>query len=73
MCFEKWEGMDHVNNGGNCDFITSVNVENVSKKLDELYFTDKYYSMKAIAESEATDIFLYSKIAERSLECVYGK
>lgn len=71
--FEKWEGMDHVNNGGNCDFITSVNVENVSKKLDELYFTDKYYSMKAIAESEATDIFLYSKIAERSLECVYGK
>lgn len=67
--FEKWEGMDHVNNGGNSDFVTPINVETVSQKIDELLFTEKYYRMKKVAESDATDVFLYSKIAEKSLEC----
>lgn len=66
--FEKWEGMDHVNNGGNSDFISPVNIETLSKKIEELCFTEKYYQMKCIAESDATDIYLYSKIAEKSLE-----
>ena len=68
--FEKWEGMDHVNNGGNSDFVTPVNVNTISEKIEELCFTEKYYQMKNIAESDATDIYLYSKIAEKSLECV---
>lgn len=68
--FEKWEGMDHVNNGGNSDFISPVNIETLSKKIEELCFTERYYQMKRVAESEATDVYLYSKIAEKSLECV---
>lgn len=68
--FEKWEGMEHVNNGGNSDFVTPITVETIEQKISELKFTDKYYEMKAVAESEATDIYLYSKIAEKSLECV---
>lgn len=68
--FEKWEGMEHVNNGGNSDFVSPVNIDTLSDKIEELRFTDKYYRMKQIAESEATDIYLYSKIAEKSLECV---
>lgn len=67
--FEKWEGMEHVNNGGNSDFVAPVTVETLREKLNELKFTDKYYKMKAVAESEATDCYLYSKIAEKSLEC----
>ena len=66
--FEKWEGMDHVNNGGNSDFISPVNIETLSKKIEELCFTERYYQMKRVAESEATDVYLYSKIAEKSLE-----
>ena len=68
--FEKWECMDHVNNGGNSDFISPVNVQSVMDKIRELKFTDKYYKMKKVAESNQTDIYLYSKIAEKSLECV---
>lgn len=67
--FEKWDGMDHVNNGGNSDFVTPVTVETISKEIKELLFTDKYQQMKEIAESEKTDIYLYSRIAKKSLEC----
>ena len=68
--FEKWEGMEHVNNGGNADFVFPVTVETLKAKIEELKFTPKYFEMKAVAESRNTDIFLYSKIAEKSLECV---
>lgn len=67
--FARWEGMEHVNNGGNSDFIDDVTVENLIKKILELKFTPKYEQMKMIAESEKTDVYLYSKIAEKSLEC----
>lgn len=68
--FEKWDGMDHVNNGGNADFVYPVDVEMLKSKIEELRFTPKYFKMKAVAESEKTDIFLYSRIAKKSLECV---
>ena len=67
--FEKWDGMDHVNNGGNSDFVSPVTIETIKSKIEELKFTPKYFEMKAVAESEKTDIYLYSKIAEKSLEC----
>ena len=67
--FKRIEGMEHVNNGGNSDFVDEVTEESLSSKIDELIFTDKYYRMKKTAESSATDIYLYSKIAEKSLEC----
>lgn len=68
--FEEWEGMDHVNNGGNSDFVSPITSENLRKKIDELKYTDKYFKMKKVAESSATDIYLYSEIAKKSLECV---
>lgn len=69
--FCKWDGMDHVDNGGNSDFITTVTKSSILEKIEELYFTVKYYQMKKIAESEVTDIYLYSNIAKKSLECNY--
>ena len=68
--FKEWEGMDHVNNGGNSDFIAHVTVDSIANKINELEYTDKYFEMKTIAESNNTDIYLYSKIAEKSLECL---
>ena len=67
--FEHWDGMDHVDNGGNSDLIENVTVKTIEEKIQELIFTDKYYRMKTVAESESTDIYMYSKIAEKSLEC----
>ena len=69
--FERWDGMDHVDNGGNADFIEPVTVEAIRSKIKELLYTDRYYRMKKVAESEATDIYMYSKIAEKSLECAF--
>lgn len=66
--FKRWEGMEHVNNGGNSDFIDDVSSDGIKLKIEELLFTDKYYKMKEVAESDKTDIYLYSKIAEKSLE-----
>lgn len=67
--FEKWEGMDHVNNGGNSDFVSPVTTESLRRKIEELKDTPQYIKMKKIAQTEATDIYLYSRIAEKSLEC----
>lgn len=66
--FSKWDGMYHVNNGGNSDFVEDITVEKLTTKILELRFTDKYYKMKSVAESKNTDVYLYSKIAEKSLE-----
>lgn len=68
--FEYWKGMDHVNNGGNSDFIHDVSVSEIRQKIKSLKYTKKYYDMKKVAESSATDIYLYSNIAQKSLECV---
>lgn len=68
--FERWPGMEHVNNGGNSKFISPITVENICKILKELCYTPDYYKMKQIAESNATDVYLYSKIADKSLEAI---
>lgn len=67
--FSKWEGMAHVDNGGNSDFILSTDRESIAEKILQLRFTPKYHSMKAVALSDATDIYMYSEIAKKSLEC----
>ncbi|MBQ3133433.1 MAG: glycosyltransferase family 4 protein [Clostridia bacterium] len=68
--FEKWDGMQHVDNGGNSRFIDAVSVENIRKDIQLLLLTEDYKAMKAAAESEKTDIYLYSRIAKKSIECV---
>lgn len=68
--FAEWEGMNHVNNGGNSEFVYPVEIQTIQQKIKELKFTEKYEKMKRIAESSATDAFLYSQIAVKSLECV---
>ncbi len=68
--FERWPGMEHVNNGGNSKFVSPITIENICETLEELCYTSKYYEMKRIAESDATDVYLYSKIADKSLEAI---
>ena len=66
--FAQLKGMDHVNNGGNSSFLSTVTVNSIRDEISRLHFTDAYDKMKSIAESEATDIYLYSEIAKKSLE-----
>ena len=67
--FKYWEGMQHVNNGGNSLFIHDISVEEINRVILGLIGSEEYKMMKCIAESPNTDIYLYSKIAKKSLEC----
>lgn len=67
--FKKWDGMEHLNNGGNSDFLDPVTKETIQEKITSLRFTPAYDAMKKTAESDATDVYLYSRIAEKSVEC----
>lgn len=67
--FKRWDGMLHVNNGGNGEFFDEATPDIIRQKIEELVFTDKYFEMKSAAESDKTDIYLYSNIAKKSLEC----
>ena len=68
--FARWPGMEHVNNGGNSDFVDVIDEEHIENKIKELQFTPQYQNMKRIADSNCTDIYLYSNIAIKSLEIV---
>ena len=67
--FGKWEGMDHVDNGGNARFLDCDSPERIRELIESLRFTPDYQKMLSAAQSEKTDIYLYSRIAEKSLEC----
>jgi glycosyltransferase involved in cell wall biosynthesis len=71
--FGKWEGMDHVDNGGNARFLDCDDPERVRELILQLRFTAEYEEMLAAARSDKTDIYLYSRIAEKSLECAVEK
>lgn len=68
--FKKWDGMEHVDCGGNSILISDISVDNIISIIKELRYTEKYEKMKYIAESDKTDIYLYSNIARKSLECI---
>lgn len=69
--FAHWDGMEHVNNGGNACFIDDISVDGIKRCIESLKRTPAYEKMKECAESEKTDIYLYSNIARKSLEMLY--
>lgn len=66
--FARWEGMDHVDVGGNSSLLDTVSPASLAETIRQLQRTPRYDRMMAVARSEATDVFLYSKIARKSLE-----
>lgn len=71
--FKKWDDMEHLDNGGNSSFIERVTWESLKNRIKELYFTEEYYEMRKNACSDKTDVYLYSKIAKKSLEVANKK
>ncbi len=66
--FLQWEGMTHVDAGGNAAFMPDASVDTIRQTLEALHFTERYHAMKQAALSDLTDVFLYSEIAKKSLE-----
>lgn len=66
--FRRWEGMDHVDVGGNCKFIDKGDVEEIIKNIKEVYNNKQDYNiMKNIAETKGAKIFSYREIAKKSI------
>lgn len=71
--FKRWPDMEHLDNGGNSVFVDNVTQMSLKESIKKYCFTENYYEIKKNACSEKTDIYLYSKIAEKSLEVVRQK
>ena len=65
--FKDWEGMHHVDTGGNCKFLHKDSTEEIKEVLSEIIGDkEKYYGMKQAAEKSKKDFF-YSEIAKRAI------
>jgi hypothetical protein len=72
--FKKWEGIQHVDHGGNCLFIVDVNSSSIKDVL--LTITEDkstFEEMRLKAELLGSKTFIYSEIARRSIESIIRK
>ena len=66
--FSKMDGFDHVNVNDNCILMTGKDSNYYARMLMEILDSDeKYHSLKANSNSDATEQFYYSKIARQVL------
>lgn len=69
--FKYWEGINHVDQKGNCILVETPTEDLLYKLFMDMYndFDEKYSKMKDIAREESTmRHFFYSDIAERSIK-----
>jgi len=66
--YKYWKGADHVDVGGNCQFLYSDSVEEIFQIIIDLINNPKKLdSMRQVAEERGMDTFSYYEIARRSL------
>ena len=66
--FKDWEGMHHVDTGGNCKFLHRDSTEEIKEVISEIIGSkEKYNEMKQVAEKSKKDFF-YSEIAKKAIE-----
>jgi hypothetical protein len=66
--FKDWEGMHHVDMGGNCEFLLEDSADVIRNIIFNIYSDKgKIQKMKFAAESCKKEFF-YSEIAKRALE-----
>lgn len=70
--FAYWEGMEHLNNGGNSSTIQTITPAGLRNGIKKYQFTEEYDKMLRIARSDATDVYSYYSIAQKSLEMIEG-
>ncbi len=67
--FKKWDGVQHVDVGGNALFLDEVTVESLKSIINRIY-NDKllYNNMKKVAVEKGIPYFSYYEIAKRAIE-----
>ncbi len=67
--FKYWEGMQHIDVGGNCGFLYQDSFEEIEQFIYELYNDKKRYNkMKQCAVEKAIDKFSCRQIAKHAIE-----
>ena len=66
--FKYFRSMDHCDFGGNCKFLYDDTVNGMITLINEILNPDVYRKMYEVASSDGRKKFLYSKLAEKSLE-----
>jgi glycosyltransferase involved in cell wall biosynthesis len=70
--FKYWDGYTHLDLGGNCTFMKSVDVECLKQEILRIYSDKLFFNkMKNIAIKKGKSKFTYSKIAKKSIEIDY--
>jgi len=66
--FKYWEGIEHVNVGGNCIFLYEDNLLKIQKEIEKIIKNKKVYDeMKKSAIEKATIKFSYLEIAKKTI------
>ena len=69
MLVKDWPGTHHVDLGGNVEFLTQDNADEIQKKIEELVDNpEKYEKMKTVAEEKGMRVFSYRDIVKRAVE-----
>ena len=66
--FKYWEGMTHVDLGGNCEFLYKDSSEEIEMVINNILTEEnKYENMKKVAMDKGLKQFSYSEIAKRAI------
>lgn len=66
--FKYWEGMLHVDVGGNAEFLYKDDADEIAEKILDLYNNrEKYASMKRVAQERGVKTFSYREIAKKAI------
>ncbi|EMS32415.1 glycosyltransferase [Mariniradius saccharolyticus AK6] len=67
--FCKWDGVTHVDVGGNCVFIESISAEKIGKTMHEIVMdSNRFASLRKNAEEKGPKVFSYTEIAKKSID-----
>jgi hypothetical protein len=68
LLVKKWEGTDHIDLGGNVEYLLKDSVIEITEKIKAIVVDKKYNYMKDIAEQKGIKYFSYREIAKRCIE-----
>lgn len=67
--FKKWDGINHVDLGGNCIFLDEISPNKIIEIITKIYLDKKLYNkMLDISIKEGIPYFSYYEIAKRAIE-----
>ncbi len=66
--FKDWEGMHHVDIGGNCEFLREDSAEEMKRVVENIAFDEEKYEKMKLESEKGIKIFSYKEIAKRVIE-----